>query len=231
MVRLIIKLIRTLSLDKIAIFAIMSFLSIVGFTFWENREKLSQLSFYASQGMTISRYVVTWKISEKHEAALRAIVSSDSKIVAGGVFSSNVRYNEIRPVFFYSPDSSLVSSVAFDTQSRFSRTPLFSFAEISNANIIKLINGQFVCGPFADTNLSILYPELNSIFKYACRASIPSYYGYFSGYIAVYLSEAPSKEKQQQLRLVMENLANEIYFKDVVRTQKLEKIETPVRIM
>lgn len=231
MVRLLIKFIRTLSLDKIAIFAVMSFLTIVAYTFWENKEKLSELSFFTSEVETLSQYTVTWETSEENKSALRSIVNIDPSVVAGAIFSADLRYNEVRPVFFYSIDRSLVSSVAFDPQSRFSRIPLFSFMETNNSNVIKLINGQFNCVPFTDTNVSILYPELNSIFKHTCRASIPSYYGYFSGYITVYLSEAPNEEKAQQLRLVMEKLANEIYFKDVVRTQKLEKINTPVRIM
>ncbi len=228
MVRLIIKFVRTLTLNKVAIFAAMSFLTIVGITFWENRDKLSELGNRTSDTAYMS---MTWTVSDKTKKAIINLVETDPKIIAASVMSVDIRFNEVRPVFFYSTDQSLIGSVAFDTESRFSRIPLFSFSEKAAENAIKLINGEFNCIPFSETSIGVLYPELGDIFKYVCRSSIPSYYGHFSGFVAVYLTEQPSAAKQAQLEITLQKLSNEIFFEDVVRTRRFQKSELPLRIM
>lgn len=102
------------------------------------------------------------------------------------------------------------------------RLPLFSGSDRANDNIIGLINGQFICSEFEHTVISKIYPEMNAEVKAVCSSSIPSYYGYFSGTVTLLLTAMPSLEKQQQLKLVTEKIANDIYFNDIQKARRMQ---------
>ncbi len=107
------------------------------------------------------------------------------------------------------------------------RYPIFSTQEESNAEAIQLINGEFTCTSFSKTPVARLIPEMANTVKTTCRISIPSYYGYFSGFITIFLETAPDTVQQEQIKLIFSSLATHIYFKDVIPTQRTTAGKTP----
>lgn len=219
MIRLLIKIIRTLTLDRIAIFGLTAFLAIALITVWENREKLGQLS---EPKIPIKQ--TTWLVSDKTQKMLKEYVQTTDGVVSVLVTSADLRFNEARPVFFFSTDSVVAISGLFDPGSEFSRFPIFTGSESINSEAIKLINGEFHCVPFKQTVFSVISPELDDRITTVCKTSIPSYYGYFSGSIAFFLTYTPSPEKQSILKLQLEKFGNHIYFNDTLQTQRLEEV-------
>jgi hypothetical protein len=97
--------------------------------------------------------------------------------------------------------------------------PIFTGSDSNNIQILKLINGEFSCTPFSETTLAKIYTELSSEIKTVCGASIPSYYGYFSGTISIFFNTKLSDEKEKRIQLLIERISNYIYFQDVMASR------------
>lgn len=215
------KLVRTISLNRVLVWSFTALMAIAFYTVYENRTKL--LSFISSPAPT-NMVGLTFEVGKTTRDQLKNIVEGEQRIVGISVVSTDLRLNEARTLYFFG-DEIVVSNVFDRTmQAGSGRLPLFTNNDESNSQIIKLINGQFTCVGFTKTLVSKIYPELGDSIKSICRSSIPSYYGYFSGYVEVYVSESPSVERELQYKLFVEKLANDIYFRDVLETQKPEKI-------
>ena len=215
------KLVRTISISKVAMWSLTALLVIVLYTIFENRSRFVT-KFTAPQIINVTG--VTFSVGPETQIRLTELAKSSSNIAGIAVMSADLRLNEARSMFFFGTDPSLSGVKEAALRNDVNRFPLFTGIDESNIDIIKLINGQFSCTPFSLTLESRIYAKELDTIKAVCRSSIPSYYGYFSGYLQIYLTEAPSPEKELQLKLIAEKLANDIYFKDVLPTQKTEKL-------
>jgi hypothetical protein len=213
-------LVSTITLNKVGLWVFAAGLCIVFYTTYENRNRI----FMSVGQTTISNPVgLTFSTSPETEAMIRTQVLADKGIIGIAIMSADLRLNEAKSIYYFGDDP-LLNQI--DTDSRKAsnnRLPLFTNLDDSNADVIRLINGEFSCTQFKDTLLSRIYPELNGTVKMVCRSSIPSYYGYFSGFVGVFLNESLSAEKQVQLKLVTDKIATDIYFRDVIPTQKPER--------
>lgn len=217
------KLVRTITFSKVAIWSLTALLCISLFTIYENRSKL--LGTIAAPEIT-NMVGIVFSVGPDTQVRLSDLVNKNSTIIGASVMSADLRLNEARFMFFISDDSALSEVADRSSQVDTNRLPLFTSTDENNIDVIRLINGQFTCSPFTATLEAKIYPHLGTAVKSVCRSSIPSYYGYFSGYLQIYLSEEPNSEQQLQFKLIVEKLANDIYFKDVLPTQRVEKITT-----
>lgn len=211
------KLVKTITFRRLLTYTLAAFISIVLYTLYENRSAI----FVSLTTKTVTNPVgLTFTVSKDTEKALKDLVDATPEIIGMAVFSADLRLNESRPLFYYSDNNTLKASQLEIMQTGDLRLPLFSSLEENNAEVIKLINGQFSCMPFSATMLSKINPELNGVIHTVCRVSIPSYYGYFSGYVSVYFSENISTARQEQYKSTLEGLTTTVYFRDVIPTQK-----------
>lgn len=218
------KLVRTITLSRVVIWALTALLCISLFTLYENRSKLIT-AFTAPDITNVTGTIFT--VGEETKIRLEQLTKNEEKIVGVSVMSADLRLNEARFMYFVSDTPAFEEVISKSKLPDTNRLPLFTSIDENNTDIIKLINGQFSCTKFEATLESKLYPQLGSSVKAVCRTSIPSYYGYFSGYVQLYISDQVGSEYQLQLKLIVEKLANDIYFKDVLPTQRVEKISVP----
>lgn len=226
-IKLISKLVHTINARRLVTYAAAGLLSIVLWTMYENRSTI----FVALLPPTTSVNTVglTFSVSKESENVMKETVLADSSIIGIAVSSADLRLNESRWLFFTGDNATLVGVNTASRRINDSRLPLFSSLEENNVEIIKLINGQFSCVKFKNTMLFSLYPQLENVVRTVCRVSIPSYYGYFSGYVSVYFSEELNEEKKRKYELAFNSLATTIYFRDVIPTQKKIDTSTPIR--
>lgn len=215
------KLVRTITLSKVVIWSLTALLCISLYTVYENRSKL--LGWFAAPEIT-NMVGITFSVGPETQQRLGDLINKNDNMIGASVMSADLRLNEARTMFFVGDDASLAEVGERSRQADSNRLPLFTSIDENNAEIIKLINGQFTCTTFDKTLEAKIYPQLKQTVKSVCRSSIPSYYGYFSGYLQIYLNEEPNNEKQLQMKLIVEKLANDIYFKDVLPTQRPEKV-------
>ncbi len=217
------KLVRTITLSKVLIWSLTALLCISLYTVYENRSKL--VAWFTAPELS-NMVGITFTVGPDTQTRLIELVNKNSNIMGVAVMSADLRLNEARSMYFFAGDPVLTELVDRSNQMDSNRLPLFTSIDENNIEIIKLINGQFSCIAFNQTLEAKIYPQLAKSVRSVCRSSIPSYYGYFSGYLQIYLREEPNSEKQLQLKLIVEKLANDIYFKDVLPTQRPEKTNT-----
>jgi hypothetical protein len=222
-IQFISKIIRNISLRQVGIWCGAVFLSIVLYTTYENRNRITSLVY--KKPKVTNNVGMTFSITTDTELIAKQMVLADEAIVGISIMSADLRLNEANTLYAFADDEEL-SSVNDNARLWYStRVALFTNIDENNDDVIRLINGQFSCSKFSTTLLSKVHTNLNTRVKMVCRSSIPSYYGYFSGYVTLYLGQYVSQEKIDQLRVATDKLATDIYFRDVVNTQHIETIK------
>jgi len=219
MTALFMKIIRAISINRVLLWGAAAMLALVLYTVYENRGRISAAALTPRMSNPVG---LTFSVGDETRMAIESKVKGDPSVVGVAVMSADLRLNEARSVFFYGDDAALN---AIDKSARIAGNnsiPMFTSDERHNSATISLINGHFGCMKFSEMLLSKIYPEMNSSVRVVCKSSIPSYYGYFSGYVAVFLSSELGPGQEDQLKVVIEKLATDIYFRDVLTTQHQE---------
>jgi hypothetical protein len=220
MFKFISKLVSSITLSRVFMWVLAISACIVFYTIYENRSRIFDL---VGDNTITNPVGLTFSVGSFTQEQIRNQVQTDRIILGISVMSADLRLNEARSIFFAGDDAILTQIDADARKSGANRLPLFTNIDDSNADVIRLINGQFTCSKFDTTLLSRINPELKASVKMVCNSSIPSYYGYFSGFIVFFLGENLSPERQSQLKLVADKLATDVYFRDVIPTQKQER--------
>ncbi len=211
------KLIKTITLRSVLLWSLAAIAIVVFYTAFENRDEI--FSTGQSSGRAGNPVGLEFTIGNQTKKQIAEFVESDKTIVGFAILSADVRLNSRKSIFFYA-DSKDLKSASPSQALPINRLPLFTNSIENNRQIIKLINGEFVCSPYGTSQLARSAPEINPGVITICRASLPPYYGYFSGFITVFLNTDPSVDQQVLLKNQLESLATEIYFRDVVPTSK-----------
>lgn len=151
------------------------------------------------------------KLSKKTGDKLAAAVDRYENIVAIQVVIVDFQKNTRRIVYTYSDDKNLndlynAAGVVGDTI-----LPLFNGDSSNNQRLVELINGEFICTPFADTTGFKILPAAGKFIATSCSAGIPPYYGQFIGAVTVYLKHSPKPEELDQLRIMVKSMSSMIY--------------------
>jgi len=213
------KLVKTITFSRVLLWTLAAIVGIAAWTSYEHRDELFQASPLArpTGGNIVGE---TFKISDETKARVKQYVKDDEDIVGLSILSADIRLNTRISLFFFGDGLDAAS-----TQARvIDRLPLFTRNDDNNRQIVKLINGEFNCAPYDTTTLAHAAPDLNKDVVTICRASLPPYYGHFSGFVTVFLRTDPDVERQVRLKNQLEQLATEIYFRDVVPTSHKAKL-------
>lgn len=218
------KLVTAITLKKVLIWTIAGILLVVGYTAYEHRSDLFDATVIGRNAPTPGNPVGTvFSVGEPTKKKIAEYVKADKDIVAFTVLAVDIRLNLRNQVYFYA-DPTIVNPPTLQPLAAIQRLPLFTKNEENNRQMIKLINGEFTCSPYSQTLLAGLAPAVNQDIVTVCRASLPPYYGHFSGYVSIMLTNDPDVEQQLRLKQYVESLATEIYFRDVIPTTRRVKI-------
>lgn len=209
------KIIRVISLKNVIIWVLTAIVLVVGVTLLENRHTLYKR---ITDGSEVIQTGAVLRVSETSQNNAKAVVSNTEVVSIVVVWNADVRNNKRIPVFWYSDDSSLMKQLdAFYTARP--HFPLFGNDLQNNENLVSIINGDFACIPYARGNASS-FPSLAVKTPWVCRASLPPYYGQFSGYVTISLSREPTADEITSLKSDTNGIATEIYFRDIQRKTK-----------
>jgi hypothetical protein len=217
-------LLKALSWNKILqVFALILVLAFAWGS-WENRATI-----YNSLRVTVRVESQSPLVLNLSNGSIFAIddTANKMKYLIGGIQVVNVDFkkNTRSTAYFGFSDINLKTSFANFQASRISEIPLFTDNETSNQRIIDLINGEFICNDFKDTQDVKLFPHAGDSISTVCAISIPPYYGRFSGYMNLYLLKKPTVDEISIIRQISRDISLKIYEKDVDTSAKnsLEK--------
>ena len=213
------KLVKTITFKRVLLWTLAGTIGIIGFTAYEHRDELFSATSLR-QVPTGNPVGHAFIVGQDTKDKIKALTKSDPSIVGIGVLSADIRLNVRRSIYFYSAADNQDDSDPLGRYAQIQRLPLFTKNEENNRQMVKLINGEFHCVPYTQTTLAKAAPNINQDVVTICRASLPPYYGFFSGFVSVMLRIDPDVETQIRLRTTIESLATEIYFRDVLPTSK-----------
>lgn len=216
------KLVTSITFKKVLIWTIALVLFVVGTISYEHRTELFDIAA-GTNGPAVNRVNTTFTISDRTKKDIASFVSDDRSVMGFTVYSVDIRLNAQNSLYFFT-DPSAVDPPTLSPLTAITRLPLFTKNDDNNRQMVKLINGEFTCAPYGTTILATVAPTVNRSVITICRASLPPYYGHFSGYVSVFLNSDPDIDKQVRLKQMIEILATEIYFRDVIPTTRKAKI-------
>jgi len=214
---LLAKIIKVISLKNIAIWSFAALVVLIGYTVFENRAAL--VSYFVNGPAIDAPSITGFKVSTPSQARVKQLVDSDDLINSIVIMNADIRNNRRVPLYWYSDDTSIQKSLDAYYTGRYGGIPLFTAEEKNNENVVGVINGEFACSSYADGNTAV-FPGLQNRMPFICRASLPPYYGQFSGFIAISLNRVPSPDELIVLKSETLNISTEIYFRDVVPANK-----------
>lgn len=214
---LLAKVIRIISLKNVAIWTFAALVVLIGYTFFENRAAI--VSYIVNGRQADAPATGSFVVSTSSQARVKQVVDVDDLVNSMVVMNADIRNNRRVPLFWYSDDTSIQKTLDSSFASRYGGIPLFTAEEKNNENIVGVINGEFACSPYEAGNQS-LYPGMAARMPVVCRASLPPYYGQFSGFVAISLNRQPTPDELVALKAETLSISTEIYFRDVIPANK-----------
>lgn len=215
MLNLIPLIVRMITVKRLVIWILALIVAGFSFTAYEHRKELYSASVLGR--VQESNTVVITKVFTLHQESANKIkdfVQADPNILGIAIMNADLRLNVRSLVFFY--NRSQKDDLGIVVGRKIVTLPLFSRTQENNRQMVKLLNGEFDCSPYTPDLLSAALPEANPRTVAICQGSLPPYYGYFSGFVTIFLSVDPSLEYQIFLKSNLDLLSTEIYFKDII---------------
>ncbi len=152
------------------------------------------------------------QLSEDSKRSVRSVTNKSNTIIAIQVVEVNFRRNSRRNAYTYSRDSTFTQKFLDFEERKLADFPLFSDVEQNNKRMIRLINGEFICVPIETTVVSAL--KISGA-QQLCSRAIPPIYGKFAGYVTAYVTKTLTSTEEDQLRILLAGLSQEIYERDL----------------
>lgn len=217
------RIIDKLTVSKIIQLMILVIATMIVIIIIENQESFFKLPNIAAP-KPLNVVGGSFSISKSTQKRVQQLVASDPSILGIAIRNADIRLNKNVGVYFYGVPGTHLDEVYSSMRSNGTDIlPLWSVNQDLNNQIIRLINGEFYCVPFNNTLLYSLRPDLGQEVKMVCRASLPPYYGYFSGFITVYINRELNINEILYLQTLTKDLSTLVYREDVVPT--FEKVE------
>lgn len=211
------KILNVISLKKVGIWTFAAIVVLLGFTIFQNRAVI-YAAVTSAPVVETPTTLIPFTVSPTSVDRVKQLVDGGGLINTIVVLNADLRNNRRIPIYWYSNDPVIQKSLDTQYVSRFG-IPLFTAEEKNNENMVGIINGEFACSPYVEGN-SGLYPGMETRMPSVCRASLPPYYGQFSGFLTISLSRSPTPDEVINLKSTALALATEIYFRDVVPANK-----------
>jgi hypothetical protein len=206
------RLIAWLSIKRVALATLFAFSALVLYTSYEDRVIIIN---------TFSNKIVEdeapFIVSPPMQTKIQTLVLRDPRIVSIVVWDANLRLNQRTVVYNFADDPVVADAWAKIFQEHGTSQTIFNTDDKNNLQMISLVNGDFKCFPYADTFNARFVPSGSTKINAECRISLPPYYGEFGGYLSLGLTKLPTGYELEEFTSIGKTLANEIFFKDVIK--------------
>lgn len=199
-----------LSWKKIAQLAAFLFVIVSGWVTFEMREPI--YNFIVQSRIQKSQPSVLSSISKKTASVIDSMVIQSPLIIGISIVNVDFQRN-LRTIIYTSIDDNGLKA-EYDKVYVSTSLPLFDTNVSNNKRLVGIINGEFICSPYADTVSAETAPATKKYIQTACISGIPPYYGAFSGIVNIYLTRQPTPEEVDQIRVLSRNISVLVYDSD-----------------
>ncbi len=197
-----------LSWTKIAQLSVFLLIVALGWIAYQMRDSIvgtvSQVTTQKTENIVITT------IPKKTMQVIDNIVTQSDLIVGITVVNVNFQRN-LRTIVYSSIDNIGLKMEYAQAYGSSQELPLFNSDVTNNKRLVGIINGEFICSPYAETIVGQTQPETRKYVNTICISGIPPYYGSFSGIVSIYLKRQPTSEEVDQVRAISRNISVLVY--------------------
>lgn len=206
----VIRLTDQLQFQKLFALFALCFVMLVGFTMWSERTQV--MDYVISK---ISTSTPTWEVSQQTKDIIISETNKNSSISWVAINELDLGANAKRLKYWYNdnPDVYNKLNTKFDTNT----SAIFDFEQRHTDQMVGVLQNQFICVPFPDTNLKQSVPELGEQTQIVCRIAIPPFYGRFVGVLTIGIRGEYSETTMFQAKTMATSIATNIYWHDVIK--------------
>jgi hypothetical protein len=191
------------------------------YTAFENREGIYATLRGRDNGLA-AEYKFT--VSGQSKAAVEHFVGSYTEIISMSIWAAEPQINTRLLITFTSKDPAIASSLEGIRAKYATGIRLFNNEEKNDTQIVRLMNGEWMCAKTEDTIYATFSPEIVQRAPIICRTGLPPYYGEFSGFIELAMFTATSPETLEQIKQDAVKIADSIFTKDLMPAASKRKL-------
>lgn len=211
-IKFIEEMITALTLKRVLLLCLFATVSIIMLSAFENRASLFVKLYKTSS----STPLVSWNLSSESQNQLTKL--TENPVVDGLVFLEvDLKKNQRAIKFFHikNPDNSTEIAALVVKIARLQPLSLFDQDPKNTDQMVSMLNNEFRCVPIGETTIYKVVPDIEKRFSTICRLAVPPYFGEFLGYVMVGLSRPPSDYEFDALRIEINKISVDIYFRDI----------------
>lgn len=139
-------------------------------------------------------------ITDTTGQTIKDVVDRDTYIVGIQIVTVDFKHNRKIETYAVTDIQALNEIYRIFIETSVVNVPLFREDNGKNRNILRLMNGEFVCVPFKESSAYRYAPQAEMYVKYVCGIAIPpNQYNNFSGILTLYLNNTPSEQILDEL--------------------------------
>lgn len=202
-------MIDTLTFRRVALLSLLASILILVYTVFENRAAV----FATIYRNTDTSTAIAWTLSSESKTELAALTKTG---LVGAVLLSDVDLKKNRKTIkhIYLADKSLEAAVQ-PVLTKLLPQALFDYDPKNTAQMVAMLNNEFVCAPTKDTVYVRHLPDLPRKLPIICRIAVPPFFGEFAGFISIGLVRQPTPSEFDSLKIEMNRTAIELYLRDI----------------
>lgn len=183
------------------------------YTAYENRESIYR-TIKGSDKPLMSEY--SFPMSGQSYGSMKHFVDTYGEVISLAVWAAEPQINTRLLVSFYSEDLTITANYEAIAAKHIAGIRLFTNEEKNDAQIVRLMNGEWICLKTDDTMYATLAPDIPRRAPVMCRTSLPPYYGEFSGFIEIGLYSNVHPQTLEQIKLDAVKISNTIFIRDLL---------------
>jgi hypothetical protein len=210
-------LLPKLTVASSAMIGLLIIFGVVLFTLWENKDTLSKVLSQRSSTPT-SNHAFT--VSGQTASNIQRFLGSQKEVITIMVWAADASVNNRLLVYWHTNDIAVRTSLSSIDSKHFSGIRLFNNEEKNDAQIVRLMNGEWVCLKTDSTVYTTIAPDLVPRVPVMCRTSLPPYYGDFSGYIEIGMWAQLHPSQMEEIKAQVVRISNTIFTQDLLPSQR-----------
>ena len=209
----ILRLMDVFTFGKILLATFLVFATIVFITLWEERVTITNQVVNASFNKTKK-----WEVSQRTETTIKNEIDAHPVAAWALVTEMDLGANVNRNNFWYNEDK-LIHNLFSQPILNQTYNRIFDFDNAHTAQMVKILQNEFVCSPFSESTMYSYVSQLNDQTENVCKIAIPPFYGRFVGVLTIGIRGPITEDVKFSVRSMASNIAATVYWGDVIKLQ------------
>lgn len=165
--------------------------------------------------LPVEAMTIPWELSDASKGELLNLTHSQPILGGVVVMEVNLKKNRSTIKFWDVKDPALRAEATKIAATILPQAFFRSEDRKNNDQMLSVLNNQFSCVKVEDTTYVRFVPDSVKTLPYVCRLAVPPFAGQFAGFVALFLTRAPSPADVDSLKIELTRISIEMYLRDI----------------